>query len=796
MAFKFAARTLLELGKELISSDEVALYELIKNSVDAGSHKESPSKIEIEAQVVLPHSAYSQALESLAEGVNPEEVLKAIRARVISTAPKAPVEQFLGGLERNLSRGTRFRTALISLYAQHNWIEVRDTGKGMTFQELDDVFLTVGTRSRRSDNIKGARYLGDKGVGRLSTMRLGDRLLVHSTTAGQTFWGRIRINWSLFSHDSEVPLEEIKIEPTQGLTKGNPNTSGTIIRISALNADWTPGRFDDVIRGKIARTIDPFTPMANELLIVRHNGARVVIPRVPKKLTDAAHAKCNIRFYFDTETDEPVLEANLDYQLRNKSRSVRFRGVEIYSMAQRDSKRRGKRGHAAFENILIRSNALKDLGPFEAEIYWYNRAVVRAIDGLTEKQQETRDQIAQWSGGPMLYRYGFRILPYGEPGDDWLALDRNAFGESGFKLNRQQVLGRVLIHSSHLALSEQTNRQGLIESDAESALRKMLMVILHVELRGLINEADNFETIKKREAEEAAMDFRRSQNDVEIALDELRLHLGPEQISLGNRLGEAVDTLVTQCASAVRALDKSIAQSVDEREKLLHLAGIGLITEFIFHELDRAVRHTMTALVSARSTQQQSALQTLEEQLVTLQKRVSAFDELTGERRQTKTNFDVFEVIEYVLQQHENEFKRHNIRLIKTEGQHFVVKAVRGMFVQILENLIANATYWLKLQSRYQSDFEPQITVSIDEATRSVSVEDNGPGVDPARSETIFQPFITSKPAGQGRGLGLYISKELADYNDWQLYMDKEVGRHRKDRLSVFVIDMGGNDAH
>lgn len=51
--FKFAARTLLELGKELISSDEVALYELIKNGVDAGSQR-----IEIEAAVVLTHTNY------------------------------------------------------------------------------------------------------------------------------------------------------------------------------------------------------------------------------------------------------------------------------------------------------------------------------------------------------------------------------------------------------------------------------------------------------------------------------------------------------------------------------------------------------------------------------------------------------------------------------------------------------------------------------------------------------------------------------------------------------------------
>ena len=37
MAFKVAARTILELGAELISSDAVALYELVKNSVDAES---------------------------------------------------------------------------------------------------------------------------------------------------------------------------------------------------------------------------------------------------------------------------------------------------------------------------------------------------------------------------------------------------------------------------------------------------------------------------------------------------------------------------------------------------------------------------------------------------------------------------------------------------------------------------------------------------------------------------------------------------------------------------------------
>ena len=184
MAFRFAARTLLELGKELISSDEVALYELIKNAVDAGS-----PKVEIVAQIITPHSVYARCLEFLDEGANLRDILTFIQKGFVSTAPRDVCERFLRTLERRSGDRDRFRTTLVALYARDNWIDVRDHGKGMSLEDLDKVFLTVGTRSRRSDNILGANYLGDKGVGRLSTMRLGDRLLVSSATAEQPFLG-------------------------------------------------------------------------------------------------------------------------------------------------------------------------------------------------------------------------------------------------------------------------------------------------------------------------------------------------------------------------------------------------------------------------------------------------------------------------------------------------------------------------------------------------------------------------------------------------------------------------------
>jgi signal transduction histidine kinase len=122
------------------------------------------------------------------------------------------------------------------------------------------------------------------------------------------------------------------------------------------------------------------------------------------------------------------------------------------------------------------------------------------------------------------------------------------------------------------------------------------------------------------------------------------------------------------------------------------------------------------------------------------------------------------------------------------------IKAVRGMVIQILENLISNSVYWLKQEKNYRPKFKPKITISIDLDDEAITVTDNGPGIDPRRQDAIFEPFVTSKPAGQGRGLGLYIARELAHYHDWELYLDDEVGLARPGRLSRFVLDMGGVD--
>jgi len=74
--------------------------------------------------------------------------------------------------------------------------------------------------------------------------------------------------------------------------------------------------------------------------------------------------------------------------------------------------------------------------------------------------------------------------------------------------------------------------------------------------------------------------------------------------------------------------------------------------------------------------------------------------------------------------------------------------------VQILDNLINNACMWLEGSHRQR-----QITITLNKDMYTVIVADNGPGIPSHMRENIFKPFVSMRNGG--RGLGLYISREL-----------------------------------
>lgn len=783
MSFSFEARILLELGKELISTDEVALYELIKNAVDAGS-----PKVEIDVRSRLAHADYREAVRQLREsGKALSEVTSFLRGRM-EDDKNDRCEKCLAELDRTTDRRI-YEKRLVEHYAELNSIEIKDTGEGMSLSDLNDVYLRIGTRHRRRENEKGARKLGDKGIGRLSAMRLGDLLTVETSKEDEEHWNVLEVDWGVFSHSDDRLVQDIEVTPNRGRRKRNREDHGTTVRIQSLNADWTSVRFHELLDGKIARLMDPFEAgSANRLLIARHNGRRVMIPSIPKPLLRNAHAICRATFRFDDA--DPIIEGKVDYRQKRRMTTIEARGSEVMTVSRTARKRRAKRGHAAFEEAPISREALVQLGSFDLEIYWYNRLVVEGIEGLTEDQTASRAEIARWSGGPMLYRHGFRILPFGDPDDDWISLDKKAFGASGFKLNRQQVIGRIRIQTPHRYLSEQTNREGLVQSPVSDALTRLVMWVVQVEFRNFINAVDKQEKLQFRKEQLENNQILRAEKTLLTAVSDLRGMLdGHYEKEIKDVLSTAAD-LRKEALSVLDRLQDVEKQSAQDREQFVYLAGVGLMTEFIFHELERAVSHTMNVVSEVGATP--TSLSTLKDQLQTLHKRVAAFDELTGEKRQTKTRFDLCDLIREVLGNHEREFSRHSISLVlDLPRQEFTIRAVRGMVIQILENLVVNAAYWLKREAEYQGDFMPQLAVSVRADKRVMMVQDNGPGVPVSRKDRIFQPFVTTKPPGMGKGLGLFIARDMAEYHGWSLDTESPAGRIRPNRINGFVLQLG-----
>jgi signal transduction histidine kinase len=98
---------------------------------------------------------------------------------------------------------------------------------------------------------------------------------------------------------------------------------------------------------------------------------------------------------------------------------------------------------------------------------------------------------------------------------------------------------------------------------------------------------------------------------------------------------------------------------------------------------------------------------------------------------------------------------------------------------RVILNLISNAFYVINEKKKTAiASYEPTLWLSTSRTSNEViiSVRDNGNGIPAAVLDKIFQPFFTTKPTGQGTGLGLSLSYEIIKSHGGQLKVDTKEG--------------------
>lgn len=254
-------------------------------------------------------------------------------------------------------------------------------------------------------------------------------------------------------------------------------------------------------------------------------------------------------------------------------------------------------------------------------------------------------------------------------------------------------------------------------------------------------------------------------------LSPLRMH--PMPTAELDRLQQTVASMITNLKRA----RESIAAQVDDERRMREelqslqqqvirqerLAAIGVLVSGVAHELNNPLQ---AILGFAELLQMQSGMpEQATRDLVLIQKesaRASAIIrnlQRFGRQAAEPAPVRLHDVVASVMELRQRKLEELDIRVQLDEHSRGLVMAIFTELQQVVLNFAINSEQAI-VQSN-ATDRRIIIRTSDHDGWARVEVEDTGPGVSPEHEGKLFQPFYTTKPVGEGTGLGLSVSYDI-----------------------------------
>lgn len=404
LSFRVSSGLKTIIGKELITDDFIAIFELVKNSFDA--------------QAKNVHIFFKN--------------IDDINAKII----------------------------------------IQDDGDGMDFDDIEKKWLFVAYSEKKEHekdyrdkiNNKSRIFAGAKGIGRFSCDRLGGGLKVYTKKNKKEPWNILKINWNDFE---ENPKKEFQnIPATHTLSKYVPYEAdhGTILEISNLRTE-TGGLWN-----------------RDKLIKLRRSLERLINPNQENDVS-----KFDIYLHCEVEQaadDKLIEEAKNNAQeipywniVNNKIRNlvfenIREKTVEIFINVSPDSSiittELFDRGKSVYR-IIQKNPYGKELHDIAIKLFAFDSIAKTSFTKYMGVR--LRDY-----GSIFLYKNGFRIHPFGDPGDDKLRIDARHQQGVFRTLGSRDISGNISITGSNPYFQETSSRDGgLLENTAFENLRSLLI---------------------------------------------------------------------------------------------------------------------------------------------------------------------------------------------------------------------------------------------------------------------------------------------------------------------------------
>lgn len=603
-------------------------------------------------------------------------------------------------------------------------LEIHDDGDGMDLQTLMRGWLEPATHRKRGGQWKqrtalGRFPLGEKGVGRFAADKLGAHLELITKPRAGSEEVVLQIRWSLF--ESDAYLDEIEnhweVRAPQIFLNG---MHGTLIRITDLRFVWDR-RFIQRIRDSLTRLISPNSTTDGFALLLECSDLPDLAGPVTNQLLDQAPYQLQGRV-------DATGRLHIDNPSPGTSRTVDLRTKMREAFLGADGKLR-----------------LPRCGPFSLALHAWDLDAIN--EPATKINRGMRQTLKQWSG-VSIYRDGFRVLPYGERGDDWLELNQRRVNNPTLRLSNNQIIGIVEItQRDNPDLRDRTSREGMIDNPEREDFRYLVLAAL------ACLEEQRFAL--RHSSDQRASSIEQTEDPVIRLLNQL----GTSGKENGNG-----STLV----ELERAYRSTIENHKRREANLLQLAGLGVAAERLIPTLGTTVATTSDVLRRLRyrlaviAPDDRLVLSTTDRLESLLESLVDQLDILTPLRAGSDKGaepVDLRAVATDVCQIMYHQLKLANVAVEISEYRRPVLQAQYGHMLQMMLALFDNALYWLSNTPA----LHPRV-LRVHLWSKGLRggfvVADSGPGITPSQERLIFEPFYSTRR--EGLGLGLFIVQQLA----------------------------------
>ena len=728
------------LGEQLIGSEKVGVLELIKNAYDA-------------------HATYCKV-----------------------TIEKIPTLQ---GLDP-------------SLYSYNNFegpvIVVEDDGDGMDWRVIEEGWLRPASRiktdikARIKDRIKEERDnatkegklgtfdslinelkkahqgripLGEKGVGRFATQRLGKKLLLKSKTKDKDYEYVLEIDWSEFlpKNGESINLDEIGLS----LRKQPPSrdyglrNSGTLLIIygGKEGFEWDRNSIEDLNTAILSLNAPNLNTIKNnngenEESEIKNTHdffkAFLICPQIPELPDNTPDHDIPPVFEFSGLVDE---EGFLDYELN-------FNPPFSVPMPHEEIKER---------NYNLKSNNIN---------YWKNKGYMRNpecgsfyiqlkawyrekpwIDGPNAK--DFKNYLHNF-GGIAIYRDGINVYPSEQGKEtDWLGLSRRQV-QQAYRMSYYHMIGSVeLDQTANFYLTDKTNREGMIENQAFKDFKELLktIIIFIVEMQYIKKRDEYKDKIAEAIRDPKALgDYAKQGAEIVENIKDKYPYEEDPYILLTPLGGGDRKEKIYNLERSLRNLKASLDVIEESQNLLTEHAGFGLAIASSMHELAKIASNFYNGITAlAKSGMDEDRLKKLIDSSLSMKSEIKRLTPLRAIRNERKEVFKISESINYMYSVFEEMLKEKGIKAEINIENDFELYARFGAVCQILGNLISNSMYWVETIK----EEEKIIKICNNNQKRLLTFADNGPGIHPSILPYLFKPGYSMKIPQSG--LGLYISK-------------------------------------